>query len=132
MSFRDRSGLGMEANKNILLVYPMEKTGSVYRVPDGIERIGSRAFDGAKYLKKIILPDSVKEIGDYAFGDIKHKIEIVIPASVKLNKHQEPFHNYPYFWGDDAEELVNITIITPKGSDAEAYAIEHGIAYRNE
>ena len=37
-------GLGMEANKNILLVYPAEKTGSVYRVPDGIERIGARAF----------------------------------------------------------------------------------------
>ena len=125
-------GLEMEANKNILLAYPAEKTGSVYRVPDGIERIGDRAFDDTKYLKKIILPDSVTEIGDYAFCDIKHKIEIVIPASVKLNKHQEPFHNYPYFWGDDAEELVNITIITPKGSDAEAYAIEHGIAYRNE
>ena len=125
-------GVGMEANKNILLAYPAEKTGSVYRVPDGIERIGIRAFDDAKYLKKIILPDSVKEIGDYAFCDIKHKIEIVIPASVTLNKHQKPFHNYSDFLDSDEEGFVYITIITPKGSDAEAYAIEHGIAYRNE
>ena len=125
-------GVGMEANKNILLVYPAEKTGSVYRVPDGIERIGDRAFDDVKYLKKIILPDSVKEIGNYAFCDIKHKIEIVIPASVTLNKHQTPFHNYNDFLDSDEEGFVYITIITPKGSDAEAYAIEHGIAYRNE
>ena len=125
-------GVGMDANKNILLAYPAEKTGSVYRVPDGIERIGDRAFDDTKYLKKIILPDSVTEIGDYAFCDIKHKIEIVIPASVKLNQYHKSFHNYNDFLDSDEEGFVYITIITPKGSDAEAYAIEHGIAYRNE
>ena len=125
-------GIGMDANKNILLAYPAEKTGSVYRVPDGIEQIGDRAFDDAKYLKKIILPDSVTEIGYYAFCDIKHKIEIVIPASVKLNQYHKPFHNYNDFLDSDEEGFVYITIITPKGSDAEAYAIEHGIAYRNE
>ena len=71
-----------DIGKNTLLVYPAEKKGSAYRVPDGIEVIARNAFYNAKFLKKIILPDSVTVLGENAFAGIGHDVEIVIPASV--------------------------------------------------
>lgn len=127
----------MESERNALLAYPAERNGSVYRVPDGIERIEAFAFSGAKYLKKIVLPDSVTEIGIYAFSDMENKVEITIPASVTIfeqggyYEEDGPFHSSSRL-SEDRTAQENITIITPKGSAAEAYAIEHGIKYQNE
>lgn len=117
----------MLANKNALLAYPEKKTGAVYYVPDGVERIEDCAFYGASYLTKIVLPDSVTEIGEGAFAKMQNKVEIVIPASVtEIELPYSPYMDYDY------ANMGNITFITPKGSTAEAYAIENGIAYRNE
>lgn len=121
-----------EAGKNMLLKYPEDRTGSTYRVPEGVERIGSWAFSESQHLKKVILPDSVTEIREGAFTDMKQNVEIVIPASVTV--FESGWFGDPFGLYGEADESItkNITIITPKGSAAEAYAIKYGIKYRNE
>ncbi|MBQ9118634.1 MAG: leucine-rich repeat protein [Lachnospiraceae bacterium] len=114
----------VEGGKNILVAYPSKKEGSAYRIPYGVERIGEYAFSGCK-LKKIVLSDSVKEIGGGAFTNCELLTEIVIPSTVKIIEDN--------FYTDTIEDCTGrLMIITPKGSAAEAYAIEHGIRYRNE
>ncbi len=109
-----------------------EETEAFY-VPYGVERIAGRAFEGAKWLQKIVLPNTVKAIGAGAFMDCHALKEIVIPESVT------EFEDNDYVGAIDAgSDLVEMglketfVIVTPKGSAAETYAIEHGIAYRNE
>ncbi len=122
----------MSAGKHTLLAYPKWKTDDVYYVPDGIERIETGAFKGTRHLKKIVLPDSVTEIGELAFDVLGYnKVEITIPASV--TKIEDDIFGGPFgIFEYDDERKNTFTIITPKGSVAEAYAIEKGIAYRNE
>ena len=40
-------------------------------LPEGLETIGTRAFEGSRELKKVNFPDSVKSIGSRAFYDTK-------------------------------------------------------------
>lgn len=40
-------------------------------LPEGLETIGNRAFEGSRELKKVNFPDSVKSIGSRAFYDTK-------------------------------------------------------------
>lgn len=116
-----------------LLLYPPDRKNEVYYVPDGVERIAGRAFEGAKYLRRVVLPDTVKTIGLGAFAECDKLEEIVIPESVV------EFEEY-WVCGEDGEKVdlvpmgnkERIVIVTPKGSAAQAYAIEYGIAYRNE
>ncbi len=114
-----------------LMNYPDSRSGSVYRVPDGVEEIHAYAFQGAKNLKKIILPESVTTIGGGAFYGLERKVEIVVPASVTV--FEEEYDGGPFGWSwDENAQCYDVTIITPKGSAAEKYAIEHNIPYRNE
>ena len=124
----------VETGRYTLMAYPKNKTGSAYRVPDGVEQIAPHAFEGARYLKKIILPDTVTRIGMEAFANMKRNVEIVIPASVTV--FEEDYYSgcgpFGYCDSDMDTGAGNITIVTPKGSAAETYAKEHGIKYRNE
>ena len=51
-----------------LLRYAIGNTQAAFSVPDGVEKIGIRAFRGAVNLTDIVLPDSVTEIGYLAFS----------------------------------------------------------------
>lgn len=116
-----------------LLLYPPDRKNEVYYVPDGVERIAGRAFEGAKYLRRVVFPDTVKEIGPGAFDGCDQLEEIVIPASVVTiedNGYVDAIDAAPA--AVEMGTKAKITIVTPKGSAAQAYAIEHGIAYRNE
>lgn len=128
-------------SSRVLQAYPQNKKDEVYYVPEGVEIIGTNAFSENQYLKKIVLPDSVKEIWGLAFA-LKNDVEIVIPSSVTVLQPQgekmPPFGGAPGIWTEDelyegySYATKNITIVTPKGSAAEKYAVEHKIKYRNE
>lgn len=63
-----------------LVSYPKERPGEEYVVPDGVIEIGSHAFAGAIYLRRVTLPATVRVIGDYAFCGAH--IEVNLPSSV--------------------------------------------------
>ena len=50
-----------------LVKYPSNKTASTYIVDSRCQRIAKGAFEGARFLKTIIIPSSVSYIGDNAF-----------------------------------------------------------------
>ncbi|MBQ9118731.1 MAG: leucine-rich repeat protein [Lachnospiraceae bacterium] len=114
---------------NMLLAYPASNSTEVYIVPDGVEKIGAKAFHDTVALKKVILPETVTALGVGAFWNCAGLEEIVIPASVTEFEGDE-HTGLSVMEGE--EMLQSITIITPAGSAAEAYAIEYGIKYRNE
>ena len=51
-----------------LYCYPKGKTDESYTVPYGVNIIGSDAFNGNTYLKKVIMPETVTSIYDSAFA----------------------------------------------------------------
>ncbi|MBO4379178.1 MAG: leucine-rich repeat domain-containing protein [Clostridia bacterium] len=55
----------------------------VFKIPEGVTRIESRAFSGCRGLTEIIIPDGVVEIGDYAFSYCTEIRKIAVPGSVK-------------------------------------------------
>ncbi len=83
-------------------------------LPDSITKIGNHAFDSTN-IKELVIPDSVEEIEHYAFWLCEDLTKITIPDSVGII-------------GDVAfGRCDNVTIYTPSGSYAEAYALENNI-----
>ncbi|MEI6577835.1 MAG: leucine-rich repeat domain-containing protein [Eubacteriales bacterium] len=70
-------------SKMELIQYPCGKTGSSYKIPNSVKRIGDKAFDECKDLKSIIIPNSVKSIGDKAFSLCSGLTSVILPNSVK-------------------------------------------------
>lgn len=61
----------------------IEKTGTFFEIPYGIEKIGSHTFRSWTNLESVSIPDSVETIGDYAFDYCSKLKSIIIPNSVK-------------------------------------------------
>ena len=53
-----------------------------FTIPDGVETIGSHAFNNCVTLKTIVIPNGVKEIGLFAFENCSNLATIAIPESV--------------------------------------------------
>lgn len=83
-------------------------------LPNSIKKIGNNAFSSTG-IKELVIPDSVEEIEHYAFWLCEDLTKITIPDSVGII-------------GDAAfGRCGNVTIHTPSGSYAEAYALENNI-----
>jgi hypothetical protein len=67
-----------------LVVYPVGKTSTRYKIPKGVTAIASSAFEGATKLTDIKIPSGVKTIGDGAFFGTSKLTSINFPASVKV------------------------------------------------
>jgi len=85
-------------------------------LPSQITSIQPYTFIYCSALKEIRIPDGVTEIGEWAFEEAYGLEKIHIPASVQAI-------------GSRAFGIMNdsLTIVTPSGSFAEAYAAENGI-----
>ena len=65
-----------------LVCYPKAFTETAYAIPQGITRIGDRAFYNCIGLTSITIPDSVTSIGNNAFSSCNRLTSIMIPDSV--------------------------------------------------
>ena len=88
-------------------------------LPDSLETLGEFAFTNCKSLKSLTLPDSLTTILNYAFENCTGLTELVIPAGVKIIE------------ADAFKGCTNLTLVVTKGSYAEQYAKDLGIAYRS-
>ena len=68
-------------NKTLIKVEESDYKES-FRIPDGIEYIGEKAFYNCKNLKFIYIPESVKEIGVKAFWGCEDLKTLTIPKNV--------------------------------------------------
>ena len=87
-------------------------------LPDTLTFLGNHAF-AQTALTEITLPDSLTTILNYAFENCTGLTELVIPAGVKIIE------------ADVFKGCTNLTLVVTKGSYAEQYAKDVGIAYRS-
>ncbi len=97
-------------------------------LPETLIRISERAFSDLRYLKKLFIPDGVKEIADFGIFTCPDLTELYIPASV-VTFGQCAF-GYMYEHAR-AYKLNYFTLLCEKDSQAEKYAKEQAIVYRN-
>ena len=62
-------GVLFNKDKSELSAYPIGNKRSSYTIPDGVEKIGKKAFYGCRYIETLTIPASVKEIEDSALGN---------------------------------------------------------------
>ncbi len=87
-------------------------------IPGSVQTIRCDAFYGCYALKDVTLNNGIKTIDDYAFGRCDALKSITIPSSVTEFGY-DVFYNTP------------VTIHCHSGSQAENYAKENGINYKN-
>ncbi|MBR6616658.1 MAG: leucine-rich repeat protein [Oscillospiraceae bacterium] len=76
-------GVLFNKEKTDLLVYPMEMEQSSYTIPDGVENIAHRAFQGQGYLKEIVMSDSVETVESAAFMSMINLEKLTLSKNLK-------------------------------------------------
>lgn len=66
--------------KTFLIVYPTSKMGTFYSIPDGVEKIGTYAFNNCA-LTGVVLPRTLQMLGYYAFINCTKLSKIVCYAA---------------------------------------------------
>lgn len=67
-AYSSADGILYSKNGDTLISYATGKTDLSFRIPDGVTRIGSSAFELCPYITHVTIPDSVTAIGYSAFG----------------------------------------------------------------
>jgi len=60
-------GILFDKNKTNILLYPCQKLGKTYSIPNTVKTIIDGVFSNNKYLKTILIPPSVENIANFAF-----------------------------------------------------------------
>ena len=69
-NYRSVDGVLYTKGMEVLCVYPSNKAGEEYTIPDGVTTIGVSAFAYPQHLKTLNIPDSIEVIDENAFIDI--------------------------------------------------------------
>ena len=79
--YMSEDGILFNKAKTQLIQYPTGNSRKSYTIPNSVETIGSRAFEGS-LLTYIGISESVEVISYYAFSNCTELTSIIIPASV--------------------------------------------------
>ena len=93
-------GVLYNMSKTALLAYPSNTIGTVYSIPNSVQKIGEYAFSGSK-LTNVTMPESVTAIGNSAFSGCSKLVKISIPEGVTI------LGDYVF---DGCNQLTDITI----------------------
>jgi len=88
-AYADLNGVLYNKKLTSLIIYPerWNNRSQTYAIPNGVEGINDRAFDGAGDLRTITIPSSVIHIGDYAFNGCGNLTSVALPdATVALGE----------------------------------------------
>ncbi len=81
--FSSKNGVLFNKDKTALLYYPVAKTAESYVVPESVETIGYRAFQGLSPLTSVTLPQGLKRIEERGFCGCRKITELNIPSTVE-------------------------------------------------
>lgn len=81
-NFASENGVLYNADRTVLIAYPMDRQSPSYAPAATTERIGRRAFAENAYLKHVTFPDGFFEIGEEAFANCTALTEAHLPDSV--------------------------------------------------
>ena len=78
--YASEDGVLFNKDMTTLLVFPNGRQGH-YNIPESVESIGVRAFEGCS-LSSVTIPESVTNIDNFALSDLINMTSITIPSSV--------------------------------------------------
>lgn len=81
-TYCSENGVMFNKGKTMILVYPAGKQESEYQIPESVQVIGDRAFEGCSNLVSVSIPDGVTDIGYCTFSGCTRLISVNIPKSV--------------------------------------------------
>ena len=81
--YSSENGVLFNKDKTEICKYPAAKEETTYIIPNGVKRIGARAFIRCETLKNITIPNTVTSIGEYAFNNCINLTKMILPASVE-------------------------------------------------
>ena len=84
-------GVLYNKSKTEILLYPSNKSGTEFTIPNSVTSIGYCAFYGCSSLKSINIPEGVTKIGENAFEGCSSLANIIIPNSM-TNIGAKAFH----------------------------------------
>lgn len=85
-------GVLFTKDKKLLISYPTTKNETKYEVPEGVEKIGTYAFNGCSF-SEVVLPSTLSTLGFVAFFACKNIIAIICKA---VNPPSESFEKWAF------------------------------------
>lgn len=82
-NYKALDGVLFSKDGKTLITYPSSKKSDNYIIPEGVTKIGDRAFSLTRNLKKVTIPEGIEIIGyDAFYGMYGYIGKLTIPASV--------------------------------------------------
>ena len=81
--FESVDGVLFDARLKALRAFPGGKDATVYRVPDGVERVGLFAFSHATRLTEILFPATLRNVDDFAFSHCSNLTRLDFPSGLR-------------------------------------------------
>ena len=116
--FSTIDGVLFSKDRKTLIQFPTRMTIARYVIPEGVEKIGPRAFEGA-LLEEVVLPEGVEIVGADAFRDCGSLVQIDFPQSVHTIAEN-------VFEGCRRLRAINVS---PKNK---AYSSSQGVLFQNK
>lgn len=104
-------------------LYRDDKLPTVINIPDSVEHIGKRAFQGSYSSSELILPRNLKTVGSMAFSYNNINTITIYPSLTQFN----------YIFGDikfeESNQINQVTTIIIEGLNLEKEALDNFIQY---
>mgnify|MGYP002761875233 CR=1 FL=1 len=126
-NLKSEDGVLFSADGKRLLHYPCKKQGESYTIPEGVEVLGSGAFNENSYLTSLTLPEGLKEINYQAIFWCDNLKSITIPASVTKLGWWAVGYTENDKW--DVVPMTDFTIYGHGDGVAKTYAEENKFRY---
>lgn len=94
-------GVLFTKDKKMLISYPTAKEGTKYTIPEGVEKIGTYAFNGCSF-SEIVFPGTLQILCFAAFHDCSKVTTVVCYATTP------PVGTYDYTFSNTAQELLYV------------------------
>ena len=116
---------------NGVLLAASQKLSGDIEIPNNVRIIQSFSCDYLYNITSVTVPNSVTDIGESAFEDCFALKYVVIPKSVtSISEFAFVYLDYENSSTYDWKNL-DITLYVEEGSNAQAFAIEHGYTYKD-
>lgn len=76
--FSSENGVLYNKDKTVLIKYPTSNERKLFEIPEGVETVGTNAFENCNTIRKVILPTTMKTIGSGAFTSATNLEEVVM------------------------------------------------------